>query len=263
MTPFPQRRNTGDVDECVSLMRRYLKLVVLVLAMVSGAMAQNQYYVAATGGVDSTGNPGTSPGSPWATCNWAVGHATVNASTGAVINFLPSTTAHAACSNINRGGSSLTARMVLKCTVPWTTGTHCKMAGQFFVSSANNVDIGALPQMGFEYTNPSDDQALDVVYQCGSNPTCTSGNSIHVLGNFFHDIAQGVSGGCPLAGMIEIPNAHGVSVTDTQVIGNLLDHFGVYPNTTCNISQIIYVISGGGIVQNNIVTRSSDAAIQY
>ena len=103
------------------------------------------------------------------------------------------------------------------------------------MTSANNVDIGAMPQLGFEYTNPNDDIALDVVYQCGSSPTCTSGNSIHVLGNFFHDIVSPErSGGCPLAGMIEIPNSHGKTLTDTRVIGNLIDHFQRLPIIPCD-----------------------------
>jgi hypothetical protein len=238
-----------------------LALTIMIMMVFSPtAKAQNQYYVAATGGSDS--NSGTSAGSPWATCNHAI--AAFNpGSSGAVINFIASNSTHAACSNINRGGSSTSARLVLQCTAPWTAATHCKMAGNFFITSANNVDIGAIPQLGFEYTNPNDDVALDVVYQCGTSPTCTSGNSIHVLGNYFHDVAQNVSGGCPLAGMIEIPNAHGRTVSDTRVIGNMIDHFGLSPNNSCNTAQGIYILTAGGTVQNNIVTRSATAAIQY
>jgi hypothetical protein len=242
--------------------RGFLLAVTIAIIMVFSlsAAAQNQYYVAATGGSDS--NSGTSVGSPWATCNHAIA-AFKSGASGAVINFIASNTKHAACSNINRGGSSTSARLVLQCTAPWTADVHCKMAGNFFVTSANNVDIGAMPQLGFEYTNPNDDIALDVVYQCGSSLTCASGNSIHVLGNYFHDVGQNVSGGCPLAGMIEIPNSHGKTLTDTRVIGNLIDHFGTSPNNSCNVAQGIYILTGGAIVQNNIVTRSATAAIQY
>src|SRR5882672_6819693 len=141
------------------------KLLILALfAMTAVAHAQNQYFVAATGGSDS--NAGTSSGSPWATCNHAVATAALN-SVGATINFIASSSTHAACSNIARNVVS-PARMVLKCTTQVTTGTHCKMAGAFIIRAANNIDIGALPRFSFEYTNPSDNTAVDVVSQCAS-----------------------------------------------------------------------------------------------
>ena len=240
-------------------MRACLPPLVLLLSVASPAFAQTQYYVAATGGSDA--NSGTSAASPWATCSHAI--AAFNPAGGAVINFIASSTAHAGCSNINRGGASTDARLVLRCTASVTAATHCKMAGHFFLTSASNVDIGALPQMGFEYTDPDDDFAVDVVWQGGSGTTSTSGNSIHVIGNYFHDVGQNVSGGCPQAGMVNIPNAHGKTVSDAQVIGNVIDHYGVYPNTTCNVAQGIYILTANGQVYDNIVTRIATAGLQY
>src|SRR5882724_7790604 len=133
-------------------------LIVALFAMTAVAHAQNQYYVAATGGSDSNNG---SIGAPWATCNHAI--TVSNKTGGTVINFIASATAHAACS-VNSSGASVTNRLLLKCTLPWKdsagiTATHCKMAGSFKVTTANNVDIGALPYLGFEYSNASDNTA--------------------------------------------------------------------------------------------------------
>src|SRR5882724_5318449 len=227
--------------------------IVVLFAITAVAHAQKQYYVAATGGSDS--NAGTSVGSPWATCNHAVATATLN-SVGAVINFIASSSNHAACSSINRNVVS-PARMVLKCTAQVTAGTHCKMAGSFLIRTANNIDIGAIPQFGLEYTNPSDNTAVDVISQCaGGSGACGFGNGIHVLGNYFHDIAQSSGNGCPSSGGILITNAHGVSVTDAQVIGNVVDHIGIFPGPPGNQMQGIYVSTQNGQVYNNVVTRA-------
>jgi hypothetical protein len=248
-------------------MRSVFKLAALLLVLVAGASAQNQYYVAATGGSDS--NSGTSLGSPWATCTKAMassGGAVVGAS-GAVINFIASSSTHAACPSINRGGTSNTARLAFVCTAKYTAGTHCKIPSHFLITSANFVHIGALPQFGFEYTNPNDDVGVDVGWQCGTATTCSSGNGIRVFGNYLHDIAQNASGpqgvGCPQAGAILAPTGHNHAITGFQAIGNLIDHYGVFPNNFCADAHGIYVASGGGVIQNNVVTRAAAASLQY
>jgi hypothetical protein len=237
---------------------------VIMLILSLSAAAQNQYYISPTG---SDSNSGTSPGAPWQSCAKAMSSFVLSGS-GAVLNFIASATPLPASCNISRGGSSQSVRLVLKCTTQWTVGgTNCKVPNAFLVTSASNVDIGALPSFGFEVTNSSQDHAVDVSWQGGSATTSSSGNSIHVLGNYFHDVAQNVSGpvglGCPQSGMILIPNAHGKTETDTQVIGNVIDHFGVYPNSNCSEAQGIYIATSNGIIQNNIVTRAAAGAIQY
>lgn len=199
---------------------------------------------------------------PWRTIAKSASSATIGA-IGTVVNIVPAT--YNETVNINRGGNSPTARLIFKCTGQWTVGGSTGCEGvSFFVNAANNVDIGAVGKLGFTFTNASATTAVDVIWQCGTTATtCTSGNSIHVLGNYFHDIGQSVSNGCPFGAAIEIPNQHGKFVSDTLVDGNLVDHYGVYPNTTCNSAQGIYVLSDGGTVRNNIVTRSADGAIQY
>ena len=53
------------------------------------------------------------------------------------------------------------------------------MAGHFRVNAdANNIDIGAIGLMGFEYTNASDDVAVDVVWAGGTGTTSSGENRI-------------------------------------------------------------------------------------
>jgi hypothetical protein len=230
-------------------------LVMAVLALSLGAAAQNQYYVSTSG---SDSNNGTSSSTPWRTCGHAISSFSLG-SNGAVVNFSPGD--YGNCT-ISRGGSSITNRLALRCTQQWSVGgNNCRLG--FMVTTASNVDIGALNRFGFEYTNPNAGSAVDVNWQCGNNPTCATGNSIHVLGNYFHDVAQNVSGGCPLAGMILIPNIHGGHSPDAQVIGNVIDHFGKFPNPCGNGAQGIYVATAGGQVYNNISTRNAYSGLQY
>jgi hypothetical protein len=230
-------------------------MMVMVFSLNAGA--QNQYYVS-TSGSDSSN--GTSPSTPWRTCSHAIAAFSLG-SGGAVINFSPGD--YGTCT-INRGGASLTNRLALQCTQQWTVGgSNCRLG--FMVTSANNVDIGKLNKFGFEYTNPSAYTAVNLNTPCAAGSgQCSSGNSIHVLGNYFHDIAQSAAGGCPSAGAILMTNAHGVSVTDTQVIGNVIDHYGTYPPSSgCYVAHGMYITTSGGQVYNNIVTRSAYAALQY
>jgi hypothetical protein len=239
----------------------FVVTIVIMLAFSLSAAAQNQYYVSTSG---SDSNNGTSSSTPWRTCSHAISSFSLGGG-GAVINFAPGN--YGTVCTVNRGGPSPTVRLVLKCTAQWTAGgsTGCRGLG-WLVTSANNVDIGALDQYGFEYTDPNAQVGVDVSWQCGTAGTCSSGNGIHVLGNYLHDIGQNASGegvGCPYSGAIMAPTGHGHTITDFRAIGNQIDHFGISGGTSCNAAHGIYVASAGGIVQNNIITRAATAAIQY
>jgi hypothetical protein len=236
-----------------------LALAIVIMTVFSlNAAAQNQYYVSTSG---SDSNNGTSPSTPWRTCSHAIAAFSLGGS-GAVINFAPGN--YGTVCTVNRGGSSPTVRLVLKCTQQWTAGgsSGCRGMG-WLVSSANNVDIGAVNRYGFEYSNPNAEVGVDVPWQCGSSITCSSGNGIHVMGNYLHDIGQNVRGGCPQSGAILAPTQHGHSITGFQAVGNLIDHFGVSGGSTCAEAHGIYVASSGGYVANNIITRGAASAIQY
>jgi hypothetical protein len=235
--------------------------IVMMLLLSLSAAAQNQYYVSTSG---SDSNNGTSPSTPWRTCSHAIAAFSLGGG-GAVITFAPGN--YGTVCNVNRGGSSPTVRLVVKCSAQWTAGgsTGCRGLG-WLVTSANNVDIGALDQFGFEYTDPNAQVGVDVSWQCGTAGTCSSGNGIYVLGNYLHDIGQNATGegvGCPYAGAILAPTGHGHTITDFRAIGNQIDHFGINGGNTCNAAHGIYVASANGIIQNNVITRAASGAIQY
>jgi hypothetical protein len=235
--------------------------IVMMLVLSLSAQAQNQYYVS-TSGNDS--NKGISSSTPWRTCSHAIAAFSLG-SGGAVINFAPGN--YGAVCTVNRGGSSPTVRLVLKCTAQWTAGgsTGCRGLG-WLVTSANNVDIGAPNRFGFEYTDPNAQVGVDVSWQCGTSGTCSWGNGVHVVGNYLHDIGQNATGegvGCPYAGAILAPTGHGHTISGFQAIGNLIDHFGINGGNTCNAAHGIYIASAGAIVQNNVITRAAAAALQY
>jgi hypothetical protein len=230
--------------------------IVMMLVLSLSAAAQNQYYVSTSG---SDSNNGTNSSTPWRTCSHAIAAFSLNGN-GAVINFAPGNFAET-CS-VNRGGSSLKVRLVLKCSQQIVVGGGNNCRGILFNTyNANYVDIGALPFMGFEYTNPDSGVAVNNVAQCASGH-CQNGNSIHVLGNYWHDIGQNSNGGCPFAGAF-LSGQHGRQLDDTQAIGNVVDHYGIYPQSGCNGAHGIYIIGAGAVIQNNIITRAAYAGIQY
>lgn len=230
--------------------------------------AQN-YYLAPSGSGGSDSNDGLAPTvggghGPWATLAHAESSSGFQLGPGgAVLNFAPSATAYTA-SNISRGGSSQTVRLVLKCSSQFTVGgTNCKFSGGLQITTASNVDVGAIPKQGFEFTGASIAASIDVNWQCGVNPTCSTGNSIHAFGNYIHDTSQSVGNGCPSSGAILIPNIHGGTSPDAQVAGNLIDHIGLFPNPSGNQQQGIYVATANGQVYDNIVMRVCYAGLQY
>ena len=232
-------------------------IIATMMFFTLSAAAQNQYYVSTSG---SDSNNGTSASTPWRTCSHAVSAFNLGAG-GAVINFAPGN--YSETCSLNRGGSSTSVRLALKCTEQLVPGGNNNCRGiQFNTYNTNNVDIGALPLRGFEYTNPSGEVAVNDVAQCTIGTTCPNGNSIHALGNYWHDIGQSNSGGCPSSGAFLV-GQHGHPSTDIQAIGNIVDHYGTFPNTSCNQAHGLYIIAIGAIIQNNIVTRAAYAGLQY
>lgn len=250
-----------------------LKLVSLTLLLALAAMpafAQvNTYYVspaASSPAGDDTRSAATAqnPATPWKTCAHAIATFTLNTQ-GAVVVFLKGDYLNESC-NINRGGSSSSIRLVLKSQgVTLTAGSVNNARNINFTMNANNVDIGALPLLGFEsygagnvsFVNNTGNAA------CGtSTGACSTGNSLHVLGNFGHDIAQTNGGGCPPFGGVTFSN-HGRSMTDAIVDGNFFDHYGDTTLGSCSVAQWIYLATPGGIVRNNVVLRSAGGGIQY
>lgn len=258
---------------------RYIPLLLCLLVV--GAAAQNQYYVAVNSGNDS--NTGTSPGSAWKNISHAI--ATADTSGGAVINVAAGTytEAIAGCSGrtaslcANRNGPSTTLRFVIKCSalfsVPSSSGCllrNSSVNGGITVV-ANNVDV-----QGFDYGNNGGVEVGALVActpSARSSGNCTTGNSVHLIGNYIHDIAQtvndGLGVGCPRFGAIYAGSqVHGTAFqNDVQVIGNRIVNYGsaaARPSNggSCNEGHGIYINTPNAIVENNVIVQVPTFGIQ-
>ena len=259
-----------------------LSCIFLMTVFSANASAQNQYYVA-TNGSDS--NAGTQS-QPWRTISHAVATFSLGAS-GAVIHVAPGTYSElSSCGGwnasvcINRGGSSSTVRLALVCDSQWSvpSGSGCLIRNSSnqtgITVTTNYVDVGAIGQHGFDISNTNDAYGIEVV--CGLGNTvygpCPTGNSVHVLGNYVHDMSQEIP--CPLQPNgkdgIQYGNQHGGTSTDGQVIGNRVSNIGPQSqsrfggNGSCgNVHHGIYASNGPLRIENNILLDITGYGIHF
>jgi hypothetical protein len=238
-----------------------LALFCLNCLILSTAALANDYYVAPTGNDSSAG----SQSSPWKTIQKCINSFALGAN-GAVCHVADGTYQGV---DITRGGSSSSMRFVLQCDGGADSATaaknHCKIPNTVSFANfgiaveANNVDI-----VGFDIGN-NPNMGTAIVAMCNPNGSvvpCTTGNSVHIIGNYGHDLGSNVSSssgvvGCPEDGVFT-GGAHGHTYTDPQIIRNFVARFGITPAPAgCNVAQGIYfgnVPAGSlAIVQNNIV----------
>jgi hypothetical protein len=230
---------------------------------VGAALTDNHYYVS-PGGSDS--NDG-SAAHPWATIKHADSVFTLGPD-GAVIHVASGT--YAAGIDLLRGGASPTVRLTIQCDAGVASAMaaigQCRITGPIYgiLVEANDVDI-----VGFDVGgDPSMNVALEGVCNATAAVPCPTGNSVHFIGNYVHDLAQNVKNqagvlGCPENGAISVSsNRHGHTATDGRAIGNLVRNFGKghpFPgvgfNGGCYTAQGIYpgASATGAIVENNIV----------
>jgi len=247
--------------------RFLLALTTMLLVLSLSAVAQNNYYVSPSG---SDSNNGTSPGTAWKTVNHAISSFSLG-SGGAVIHVADGT--YSENVSVNRGGSSPTARLVIQCDNGIANAQaaqgHCKFNGSGFAitggGTANNYDI-----RGFDIgNNPNMTVGYDGLY-CGSGTQSTCNNSVHIIGNYFHDLAQNApldSNGCVLLGhspgAILILNQHNHFVTDTQVIGNIIFRAGLLPRSQCNTgTNGMYIDTKAATIQNNLIVQVHNWGMQ-
>lgn len=253
---------------------------MLVLAMVAGASAQNQYFVANNG---SNSNAGTSLGAPWLTISFAIANA--NLTGGAVINVAAGTYGEAiSCAGrtavlcVNRSGPDTSHFLIVKCSTQWSvpSGAGCLLRNNSdnggISLNANNVEVN-----GFDWTNPG--QGSGVINTCPGGPTsgaCPTGNHVRIVNNFIHDIAQtfddgaGGGAGCPSFGAIFSGSiSHGTAFqTDVEIIGNRISNYGnqalaVRNGGSCNLAHGIYVDTPNVIVENNVIVQAVVYGIQF
>jgi hypothetical protein len=230
---------------------RWIQLGILCFSLLgfSAAASANDFYVSASG---SDSNDG-SQARPWKTISHALGSFSLG-SGGTTIHVGNGSYASL---DITRGGSS-GARLVLQCDNGTDSATaasnQCTISsgGAGILVEANNIDI-----VGFDIGNNANmGTGIDVVANGGS-----SGNSVHLIGNYIHDLGGNVSPsagdaggpGCPESGAILYQSGP----TDAQAIRNFVTRYGNVANRgNCNFAQGIYFSgSPGAIAQDNIVVQ--------
>ena len=164
-------------------------------------------------------------------------------------------------------------RLKLVCSTQWSvpSGSGCiirdNSGDTIFAVNANYIDIGAINQFGFDASNTG--SASGVRTQCnlqnGQTGNCSTSNSIHVLGNYFHDFSTAI-GSCEVNPnghpAIQMGIHHGPYMTDAQVIGNRITNIGKQSQSKlnggsgCQTNYGMYIETQGAVIQNNvIVTR--------
>jgi hypothetical protein len=254
--------------------RSMVALCFCFILMLPAAAVANDYYVAPSG---SDSNKG-SQSSPWQTIQWATDHFTLG-SNGTTIHVAAGTYASA---DITKGGSSPTVRLVIQCDPGVASATAA--IGQCMVNTwkpnpsssiliqieANNVDL-----VGFDIGNNAEAgnaiKATCADPPLGNSPiACPLGNSIHIIGNYVHDLGADVAGGtgiigCPEGGAIGA-GQHFHTSTDIQAVSNLILRYGkvsVDPgcHATEGIAMNVGANPGDNIYYNNIIGGMPTAGI--
>jgi hypothetical protein len=228
------------------------------------------FYVNTTTGDDTrTPQTATSASTPWKTISHAVAAFTGSGANGTIIHVADGAYAN---TTISRGGANSTQRLVIQCdngaaNAPAAQG-HCTISGSGvgFDIGANNIDI-----KGFDIGNNANMIAAIRLVPCGTSGASTCGNSLHVIGDYIHDLNANVSvdgGGCNVPGSgpaaILLPNKHGFTLTDTQIIGNIVLRYGPvnYPITCTQSNYAFYIDTPGAQIYNNLIFGRGAFGIQ-
>jgi hypothetical protein len=251
--------------------------------LVQGTPEGSEFYVSPSG---SDSNLGTQASS-WLTIQHAVDSFSLGAN-GTTIHVAAGTysdlnnCATSGYTDVNicvsRGGISASVRLVIECDVPWSvpSSSGCLLRGnnstQGISVEANNVDV-----MGFDYGNlPNALTGIGIFCSAERGPgPCAQGNSVHILGNYVHDIGStandgGAGGvGCPGAwrggGILAGSRHGGYNTTDTEVIGNRVTTIGsetLRTTGSCNYTHGIYMDTASGIVENNIIEDTAATGLE-
>lgn len=215
-----------------------------------------EYYVS-TSGNDS--NNGLSPATAWRT----VPHAIASFGVGSSSTIIHVSAGTYGAFTINRGGPSTTVRLVVNCDVDWNTSSGCKVSSGSVSINANNVDL-----VNFDIGNNAS-MAQGIIVPCNIstiNVNCATGNSVHLLHNYVHDLAANAD--CDFsqgAAAILFNNQHGPYLTDPQAIGNKIARIGIQSTTNCsnNATAVgLYMNTGNFKIWNNVVSDVHGTAIQ-
>lgn len=240
-------------------MNKFLILAFLVAAT-QAVRAQNNYYVTPSGSGSclSVG----SPCSPATVQTVAVSPAIIHFADGTYPDI-----------TIQHGGSSAASRFIYQCdngvaSSPAAVG-HCRFNGTgvgWTLSAGGNFDI-----RGFDIGGNGNMFVAINGIPCGAAGHSSCLDSVHILGNYIHDLAQNISldsSGCSpfgqAPGAILFLNHHGWFVNDARFIGNTIINYGPLPNPACNTGPNgMYIDTQGAVVQNNLIARVYMFSLQY
>lgn len=226
------------------------------------------YYVANGGNDSRTATQAQNQATPWATVTHADAAMTCGAG-GTTIHVANGTYGNV---SITQGCSSSTARLVIQCD----NGTANSAAAQgkclftgsgtaWSLNNGSNFDI-----TGFDIGGNANQFDAIVGIPCGAGPHSTCLDSVHIIGNYIHDLAANValdSGGCPVLGSapgaILFLNHHNWFVNDAQFIGNAILRYGPASNPSCNTGPNgLYIDTQGAIIYNNLIVKVYNFGIQ-
>jgi hypothetical protein len=223
---------------------------------------QQNYYINISTGSDANsglcavaGTPAGCSG-PWHSFSKADTALAVGSS-GTTVHVASGT--YASGINLTRGGTSSSVRVVYQCDAgvsdAITAIGKCIVTGSAagFAISANNLDV-----VGFDIGNNSGMNVCFTTVTTTTTPSTTA-NSVHLVGNYCHDLGSAVSNsagivGCPEAGAFNIGNQNGIP-SDAQILRNIVVRYGgtSIPVTGCNTAQGISGHANPFIVQDNLV----------
>lgn len=196
----------------------------------------NHYYVSTTG---SDANNGLSPQTAWATINHADATAAIGAG-GTIIHVAPGTYSQAVTTN--KSGTSATARLVFRSDSRWGAKLNAPSGLGAWNSNGAWVDI-----VGFDITGAS-------AVRFG---IISTNNHVRALSNYIHDLSNGNTANAG-AGF----GQNNYSITDQQVIGNIIVRIGPNAGTTfTGLVHGIYFSTPSNIAKNNVVAQISGYGI--
>lgn len=181
-------------------------------------------------------------------------------------------TGYSAAVCLNRGGSTSTIRLKLACDTQWSvpSSTGCLLrnpSGDALVAiAANNTDIGALNQFGFDMSNPNLSYGI-VGPNCnlpsGTVGQCSAGQNVSYLGNYLHDISSSIgvcevnpNGHPAMTGQ----NHHGPYQVGFKIIGNRITNIGNQALSRLNggpgcINYYGMYVTGQVVIENNLLAN--------
>lgn len=262
----------------------FLVIFLMLFLVTTNLFASGPYYVRNDGNNANTGLANTSGGA-WRDISFALAHATLTGGVDIIVHagtYAEATTGagYTASITITQSGPDSTHPLRIYCDAPWTvpSGGGCLLRNGNttggIASIGNNVVIGQLGRLGFDYTQP--DQEVGVVLRCtATSGQCPGGNNTSILGNNMWNLGQTVvdslgGPGCPSFGAIYAGSTQHAAAYQLGVViqGNRIANYGDQSKAprnggSCNFTQGIYANNPGLVITDNIIVQTTTFGIQF